>query len=56
MDVNSMMQYLTESPVMLLIGIAAAVIVFKLTRRMVHSILSMIVWAAVWYFLKKYGF
>lgn len=55
-NVQQVINYVMVHPSITVAGVIAAFIAFKVTRKMVHTIISAAVTATVWYFLKKYGF
>lgn len=55
-QITQVITYVALHPSITIAGIIAALIVFKITKRMAHTIISAAVTAAVWYFLRKYGF
>ena len=55
-QITQVITYVAFHPSITIAGIIAALIVFKITKRMAHTIISAAVTAAVWYFLRKYGF
>ena len=55
-QIQQVINYVMAHPSITIAGAIAALIAFKITRKMVHTIISAAITAAVWYFLKKYGF
>ena len=55
-NINQIIHYIMWHPSIAIAGCIAALIVFKITKKMAHTIISAVITANVWYFLRKYGF
>ena len=55
-NINQIIHYIMWHPSIAIAGCIAALIVFKITKKMAHTIISAVITATVWYFLRKYGF